>query len=113
MDREKRNLEGEFAALLKKIAGFRSSLAEITTTSAGLQAKYDALQLALLEQKYRTEKGCSRSDAAAAITRTLDSISGSPCSEFIRELKEEAIGNRVFGRSHKKKIILSELAYNQ
>ena len=55
VDREKLNLEGELAASLKEIAGLRSSVAEVTSASAGLQAKYDALQMALVEQTNRAD----------------------------------------------------------
>lgn len=55
LEREKQNLEGELAASQKEIVGLKCSIAEITSASAGLQAKHDSLQRLLEEQTNRAD----------------------------------------------------------
>jgi len=55
LEREKQNLEGELAASQKEIVGLKCSIAEITSASAGLQAKHDSLQRQLEDQTHRAD----------------------------------------------------------
>jgi len=55
LEREKQQLEGELSASQKEIVGLKCSIAEITSASAGLQAKHDSIQRQLEAETNRAD----------------------------------------------------------